>query len=82
MEESLHILDIQKQKGGIPLNVRYYIDKNRYVVNDYVNKNVALINHPMFYNIEIIGDGNKIISQYPEAGDVIEEGGTILLYTD
>lgn len=82
MEESLHILDIQKQKGGIPLNVRYYIDKNRYIVNDYVNKNVALINHPMFYNIEIIGDGNKIISQYPEAGDVIEEGGTILLYTD
>ena len=82
LEEAIYILNIEKQSGGIPLSVRYYIDANRYKVDNYVGKNVGLIRHPINYHIEIIGTGNKIISQYPEYGDVIEEGGTIILYTN
>ena len=82
MEESMHILNVEKQSGGIPLNVRYYIDKSRYKVDNYIGKKVALIKHSIYYHIEIIGKGDVIISQYPEANDVIEEGGTVLLYTN
>lgn len=82
MEESMHILNIEKQSGGIPLSVRYYIDKRRYTVENYVGKNVGLIRRSIYYNIEIIGNGDKIISQYPEANDIIEEGGTVILYTN
>ena len=82
LEESMHILGVEKQSGGIPLSVRYYIDANRYKVENYIGKNVGLIKHPINYHIEIIGRGNTIISQYPEANDMIEEGGTIVLYTN
>ena len=72
--ECINVLDIPKQEGGHKLNVRYYIDKNRYEVENYVGKLKSQIKLSPFYNIEIIGDGDKIITQSPNPGEIIEGG--------
>lgn len=80
--ECINVLDIPKQEGGHKLNVRYYIDKNRYEVENYVGKLKSQITLSPNYNIEIIGNGNIIVMQTPSYKEIIEEGSTIYLYTD
>lgn len=80
--ECINILSLEKASGGYDLSIRQYIDKNRYVVEDYIGKNRALINLSPFYKIEIIGEGDEIIMQTPSKGEKIEEGSTIFLYTN
>lgn len=80
--ECINILDIPKQEGGHKLSIRYYIDKNRYEVPNYIGKLKSQIKLSPFYNIEIIGDGDKIITQSPNPNEIIEEGNTIYLYTN
>ncbi|MBR2891579.1 MAG: stage V sporulation protein D [Bacilli bacterium] len=74
------ILNIPKQSGGIPLDARYWIDKKSYLVENYVGleKDKIILNNK--YNIEYIGEGEKVIAQIPEVGSSIVEGGTVLLY--
>ena len=63
--ECINILDIPKQEGGHKLNIRYYIDKNRYTVENYINKLKTQININPYYNISIVGEGDKIVTQSP-----------------
>lgn len=80
--ECINVLDLPKQSGGHELSVRLYIDKNRYKVENYVGKTRAQINLSPYYKISIIGDGNVIVTQSPNYNEIIEEGGTIFLYTN
>lgn len=80
--ECINILDIPKQDGGHQLNIRYYIDKNRYKVDNYVGKLTSQINMNPYYKLSIIGDGNKIMTQSPSEGEIVEEGSTVYLYTN
>ena len=80
--ECINILDIPKQEGGHKLNIRYYIDKNRYTVENYINKLKTQVNMNPYYNISIVGEGDKIVTQSPRPGEIIEEGNTVYLYTD
>ena len=80
--ECINVLDIPKQEGGHKLNVRLYIDKNRYEVPNYIGKLKTQITLSPFYNIEIIGSGNTIVMQIPSFKEIIEEGSTIYLYTN
>lgn len=80
--ECLNILDIKPQDGGYPLNIRYYIDKNRYIVDNYVGEQVSLIKRNPYFQIKVIGDGNTIIMQSPNSGEIMEEGNIIYLYTN
>lgn len=80
--ECINVLDIPKQDDGHKLNVRYYIDKNRYEVPNYIGKLKTQLTLSPFYNIEIIGSGNKIVMQSPSYKEIIEEGSTIYLYTN
>lgn len=80
--ECLNILDVPKQEGGHKLITRLYIDKNRYIVDNYVGKLRRQIRLSPYYKIEIIGDGDKVITQMPNPGEIIEEGNTIYLYTN
>lgn len=80
--ECLNILDVPKQEGGHKLITRLYIDKNRYIVDNYVGKLRSQIRLSPYYKIEIIGDGDKVITQMPNPGEIIEEGNTIYLYTN
>lgn len=81
LTESFSILNINKQNDGIPLNVRYWIDKNIYTVNDYVGMTVGKITRNANYQFLVQGNGLKVIAQLPEAGDRIIEGGYVILYT-
>ncbi len=80
--ECINILDLPKQDGGHKLSVRYYIDKNRYEVDNYIGKTKSQIKMSPYYKISIIGNGTKIITQSPKPGEIIEEGNTVYLYTD
>ena len=80
--ECINILDIPKQEGGHKLNIRYYIDKNRYTVDNYIGKLKTQIKLNPYYKIEIIGNGDRIITQSPNPGEIIEEGNSVYLYTN
>lgn len=74
------ILNIPKQSGGIPLDARYWIDKKSYLVENYIGLEKGKIIRNSKYNIEYVGEGEKVIAQIPEVGSTIVEGGTVLLY--
>lgn len=57
--------------------------KNNYKIENYMNKNVDEVKNVLNVNnisYEIIGDGNKIINQYPIGGNLIN--GKLLLFTN
>ena len=80
--ECINILDVPKQEGGHKLSIRYYIDKNRYTVDNYVGKLRTQITMNPYYKISIIGNGDTIIMQSPNYGEIIEEGNIVYLYTN
>ena len=82
LTESFTILNMKPRTGGIPLSIRYYIDKNIYTVDNFINKSISSIhqyNYP--YKFVIEGSGKTVISQLPEEGDKLIEGGYVILYT-
>lgn len=82
LTEAFTILNINPRTGGIPLSVRYYIDKNIYEVDDFINKSISSIhqyNYPYQFIIE--GNGKTVINQLPESGEKLIEGGYVILYT-
>ena len=82
LTEAFTILNIKPRNGGIPLSVRYYIDKNIYEVDNFNNKSISSIhqyNYPYQFIIE--GSGKTVISQLPEPGEKLIEGGYVILYT-
>lgn len=80
--ECINVLDLPKQDGGHKLSIRYYIDKNRYTVDNYVGKLRTQITMNPYYKISIIGNGDTIIMQSPNYGEIIEEGNIVYLYTN
>ena len=82
LTESFTILNMKPRTGGIPLSIRYYIDKNIYTVDNFINKSISSIhqyNYP--YKFVIEGSGKTVISQLPESGEKLIEGGYVILYT-
>lgn len=82
---SFSALKIPLQSGGIPLDARYWIDKKTYEVENYIGmerSKLGKILSAKQYRIEIIGDGDKIIAQIPEAGCKIVEEGVVMLFTN
>lgn len=80
--ESLTILNIQKQNGGVQREARWWVDKFIYTVDDYVGKNRKSIGFHPYYKFKIVGDGDTIIAQSPEAGEKIVQDGYVTLYTN
>lgn len=80
--ESLLLLEVDKQDGGIVRESRWWVDKFLYVVEDYIGKNPKLIGFHPFYKINIVGEGDKIIAQSPDPGEKIVQDGTVTLFTN
>ena len=80
--ESLTILNVQKQNGGVQREARWWVDKFIYTVDDYVGKNRKSIGFHPYYKFKIVGDGDTIIAQSPEAGEKIVQDGYVTLYTN
>ena len=82
LQESFSILNILPQTDGIPLDARYYIDKNVYVVDDYIGYNIKQLPYTSKYNYIIEGSGTTVISQVPSPGERLIEGGSVIIYTN
>lgn len=80
--DSLSIMNISKQEGGVEREARWWVDKFMYIVEDYVGKSPKTIGFHPHYKIRIVGDGDTIIAQSPEAGEKIVQDGTVTLYTN
>lgn len=78
---SFSILNIKPTTGGIPLDARFWIDKKTYIVDNFIGTEVKKLPSTTKYSFTILGNGNQIIAQMPEAGYPIVEGGSIILYT-
>ncbi len=75
----IEALDIPKQSGGIEKDLEW-TDKILYDVPDVTGLSVSeakklLVN----FNIEYTGTGKKVLSQSPEAGEKLEDRGTVRL---
>jgi len=80
--DALSIMGVEKQKGGIPRDARWWVDKFLYPVENYIGKSPSQIGLHPHYKIKIVGNGNVIIAQSPEAGELIVQDGVVTLYTN
>lgn len=80
--DSLSLMNIEKQEGGIKREDRWWVDKFMYKVENYIGKSPKQIGFHPYYKIKIVGDGDKIIAQSPEAGEMLIQDGTVTLYTN
>lgn len=80
--ESFAILNIPRQEGGIPQDVRYWVDQNIYTVDNYIGMEVAKIRPTTKYQFSIQGTGKTVVAQLPEPGEKLIEGGFVILYTN
>lgn len=80
--DSLSLMNVGKQEGGIPRENRWWVDKFMYPVENYIGKNPKLIGFHPYYKFKIVGDGDTIIAQSPDAGEMIIQDGVVTLYTN
>lgn len=80
-EQILPVLAIKHDyENAMPKEYRYYIDEKYYKVEDYINLMKTAIPKNNYYKLLIIGEGTKVIDQTPNAGALVKEGGTVILY--
>lgn len=80
--DSLSLMGVEKQEGGIPRDSRWWVDKFLYPVENYIGKRPKEVGFHPYYKIKIVGDGDKIIAQSPESGEFIVQDGVVTLYTN
>ena len=54
------------------------MDKNTYVVENYVGKSKKDVKST-YFKFVFNGEGTKVLDQLPRAGEKIEEGSTIMI---
>lgn len=80
IEESLNVLGVEKRKDQIEKEVRW-TDPPEIKVPDLIGKTKSeLLDLHLNVNLEIKGEGKKVIRQSPEAGTVIPEGETLRIF--
>lgn len=82
ISESLTIMKVPKQEGGIERDPRWWVDKFIYRVDNYVGKKTKTIGFNPYYKFKVVGDGDEIVAQSPEAGEKILQDGYVTLYTN
>lgn len=80
--DSLSLMGVEKQEGGIPRESRWWVDKFLYHVENYIGKNPKQVGLHPYYKIQIIGNGDVIIAQSPEPGELIVQDGIVKLFTN
>lgn len=65
-------VDSQREK------VKTWMDKNTYVVENYVGKSKKDVKST-YFKFVFNGEGTKVLDQLPRAGEKIEEGSTIMI---
>lgn len=81
LTDAITILNLPKQSGGISKSLQYWYDLPNVIVQDYVGNKVTDLPKYGKYQFKIIGTGNTVLTQIPEAGEEIIQGGYVLIYT-
>lgn len=72
-------LNIEKQDSELKFEYNWMDIKN-YEVENYIGKNIKEIKSK-FFKFEIVGNGEKVISQLPKYKEKIKEGSKVVLFT-
>lgn len=81
LSDALGITKVERRENEIPFDARLWIDKKIYDVPNLVGVSINELKNSPYYQYVIRGTGSVVISQMPEYGESIIEGGTIILYT-
>lgn len=79
--DSISILNISKQEGGIAKSKQYWYDLPNVIVENYIGQRIDELPKYKSYQFKIIGNGNEVLAQIPEEGEEIIQGGYVLIYT-
>ena len=79
--DALTIKNVPQQPGGIAKSKLYWYELPNVKVGNYIGTNVKDLPKYGKYQFKIIGSGNIVLTQIPEAGEEIIEGGYVILYT-
>lgn len=81
MQEALPIVGVQKQKEQLELEYRW--NDNKYIETpNLLNTEIKKLIPTHQYQLEHIGNGNKVVAQLPRPGVRMREGGTIIIYLE
>ena len=72
-------LDIKKQENELEFEYTW-MDIKTYPVENYLNMSVKNVKSKHFKFV-IVGDGNTVISQLPQANEKLKEGSEVILFT-
>ncbi len=72
-------LNIDKQDSDLKFEYTW-MDVKNYEVENYIGKNIKEIKSK-YFSFEIVGDGEKVISQLPKYKEKIKEGSKVVLFT-
>ena len=79
--DALTIKNVPQQPGGIAKSKLYWYELPNVKVGNYIGTNVKDLPKYGKYQFKIIGSGNIVLTQIPEAGEEIIEGGYVIIYT-
>ena len=77
IEDSLNVLNITKDYSGVEREYTW-MDEKYYPVDNYIGKlkkDVKSKHHTIVFK----GEGNLVVDQLPKVGEMVREGGTIIL---
>ena len=82
LTDCISALDIERQEGGLTKEY-IYTDVKTYKVPDVINLSVSEAKKELKnLKSEVLGDGDTVTYQSPEAGSTLEEGSTVRLFTN
>ena len=79
MKDVVTHLNIKKQDNELDFEYTW-MDIKTYKVDNYVNMYIKDVKSK-YFKFEIVGNGNKVISQLPKQGENIKEGSKVVLFT-
>lgn len=78
--DALQYLKVEKRKDQMEMNYRYD-DERYYDVPDFVGTDIKSVRKTLkHFQLEVIGEGDKVVSQLPKAGERLPENTLIRVY--
>lgn len=77
IENSLQILGIEKNYDGIEREYTW-MDEKTYPVENYIGKNKKDIKSK-YFTFVFKGEGDTVIDQLPKVGEMVKEGGVVMI---
>jgi len=81
-EQILPLAGVQRQtQDQIEREIRWMLDTRYFDVANFIGMDINQIIRNPFFQIEVVGRGQRVLGQLPAAGERVREGGRVILYT-